>query len=208
MTSLALQTIQYAPQQRPLFDVQSGFASGTVIDTDDGPVPIDWLRAGDRVRTLDHGYQEVIWAGKDLQDWRAAGAVSLCANSPSATQTLAGHRVLVTGWKVELFFGHGQMLVEAGDLSGSERFEPDHVACDGPVLHVMLEHHSLIRANGLWVESLCPDKALQPEIEDENDDRLARFFDALDPNLKAPRPCLRGFEAAAAGLSLQDLYAD
>lgn len=39
------------------------FASGTLIETTDGPQPIENLRRGSRVMTLDHGPQTVIWAG-------------------------------------------------------------------------------------------------------------------------------------------------
>lgn len=37
------------------------FTLGTLIDTDRGPVPIEELSVGDRVATLDHGFQPIRW---------------------------------------------------------------------------------------------------------------------------------------------------
>ena len=43
----------------------SGFGGGTLIETDGGPIPVDWLRPGDRVLTFDDGLQPLRWVGRD-----------------------------------------------------------------------------------------------------------------------------------------------
>ena len=40
------------------------FCEGALIETEDGPVPIEEITIGQKVLTLDHGAQPVLWAGR------------------------------------------------------------------------------------------------------------------------------------------------
>ncbi|MGO4914152.1 Hint domain-containing protein [Pseudogemmobacter sp. W21_MBD1_M6] len=40
-------------------EAMTGFTAGTMITTLDGLIPVEWLRAGDRILTRDRGFQPV-----------------------------------------------------------------------------------------------------------------------------------------------------
>ncbi|PPB82476.1 Hint domain-containing protein [Albidovulum inexpectatum] len=57
----------YVTTQGPLLVSQLGppcFTAGTLIDTPAGPVPVEDLRPGDMVMTLDHGARPLHWVGR------------------------------------------------------------------------------------------------------------------------------------------------
>ena len=132
----------------------SGFGGGTLIATDDGYVPVDWLRPGDHVLTYQDGFQKVRWIGRDclIERPRNTAAVKLPAGEvpekPNAHGTLlaARHRVLLTGWQVELHFGMDTIFAEAHDfgfpLDHFRPTAPERTACS----LVLLDRHQIILA--------------------------------------------------------------
>ncbi|MCB2117302.1 MAG: Hint domain-containing protein [Rhodobacteraceae bacterium] len=137
------------------------FARGTYIATKRGEVRIEHLEVGDRVVTLDSGYQPVLWIGqfslRDLPQDDMPGQVEFAVGSlgrdlPNRPLTVtATHRMLIAGADVALHFGEHEALAAAGHLgsgrgsggTGAQRF-----------YHLLLPRHELILANGVWTESL------------------------------------------------------
>lgn len=142
------------------------FAKGTEIDTIDGPQLIETLQAGDLVRTLDAGFVPVKWLGctelgaSDLKRWPTLTPVRVKRGAfgqgrPEKDVVLSpNHRVLVTGWKAELFFGETEILVPVKTLVDGAAIIQDMVCADTSYFHLLLESHQIVHASGLLSESL------------------------------------------------------
>jgi phage gp46-like protein len=133
------------------------FARGTRIATKQGPVAVEDLRPGMRVQTADNGYRELIWTGR----WRVHGRAE---NAPVhiAPGALGNDRAL------EVSAQH-RMVVRPrqGGLRGQEVLLPAKALLDLPGitraprpriewLHLMLERHEIVFAEGARAESLLP----------------------------------------------------
>lgn len=142
------------------------FATGTLIDTPDGPRPVELLKAGDRVITRDHGAQVLLWAGHmqldgarlDLQpNLRPIriSAGSLAPGYPSRDLVLSPqHRVLVRSNIVQRMFGLREILVAAKHLTGLPGIEVMHPPNGVGYHHLLLDRHQILRSEGAWTESL------------------------------------------------------
>ena len=165
-------SVNLAPAQPvPADDGVICFANDTMIATPSGDVPISQLGAGDLVLTRDNGPQPVLWLGKTtlsglafrrhphlrpirlrrgaLQDGRPCD--DLCV-SPQ-------HRVLVEGAQARDLFGAPEVLVEATDLVDYKTVLPDLALHGVTYMHLLLEAHQVIYANGLPSESFHPASA-------------------------------------------------
>lgn len=187
------------------------FASDALISTPTGPVPIARLAPGDRVLTRDNGPQAVLWVGQTTLSGLALrrhphlrpirlrrGALEhgrpeedLCV-SPS-------HRILVEGPHARELFGCDEVLARACDLVDYHGIAPDTALHGVTYVHLLLEAHQVIFANGLPTESFHP--ALAPETTlRQHRHALRQISDALTeaPASYGPtvRRCLDAGEAA------------
>lgn len=191
--------------QGPLLLTQLGppcFTPGTLIDTPEGPVPVEDLRPGMTVCTRDHGAQPLRWIGR--QHHRAEGAfapVRFMAGALGNTRDLLvsqQHRMLLTGWRAELLFGEPEVLAPARHLVNGDTI---HLRHGGEVeyIHLLFDRHEIVTAEGIPSESFYPlgsvaeaDRALQAELH-------ALFPDATHRSGQArwrlARPVLRAHEA-------------
>ena len=198
------------PSQRP---ARRGgvicFLPGTLIDTPQGPRPVEMLDQGDPVLTRDNGVQPVIWRGETqlggaelylhphLRPVRiAAGALAgLAADKgalPRADLLVSpGHRVLIRD--PDALFGTGELLVAAADLEDGRRVRRDFAASRVTYVHLMLPGHEVISANGLPCESFHPALA-DPAVLDWHARSIERACPGLlaDPQRLGPpaRRCL------------------
>lgn len=138
----------------------SGFGPGVVVETTEGPQPVEWLRPGDLLLTRDHGYRPVIWAGRSpLSDTPAVriAAGALGNRIPDRDLVLSpGHHVLLRSPQIELHFATEEVLVPVSDIateeeSGMSLADPAYGYC-----HILMGQHELILAEGVWLESLFP----------------------------------------------------
>jgi len=144
------------------------FTPGTRIRTGNGDVPIENLGIGDRVLTRDDGPQEVQWSGHRrmsgarlfaMPDQRPirmrAGALGV--DRPDADLIVSPeHRVLVTGRAAVDLWGEHEVLIRAADLVGDSRVTVDHSLRETFYIHLMLDRHEVVWANGLEVETFHP----------------------------------------------------
>lgn len=155
--------------------------TGTMIATDEGPQPIDWLRPGDRVLTRDNGYQQLLWLGQHTMPRRApAQTRPLCLAAGGFGPALPernllaspGCGILLAGPELELWFGESEMLAQARHLA------PDAEGGSGrQVLYSLLfAGPEVILAEGLWVASVHADAAYVSLLPD-------RVRGALAPRL-------------------------
>lgn len=176
------------------------FAAGTRIETERGMTPIEQIRVGDLVFTLDRGLQPVRWRG-------ARGVPALDKRAPirfapgaigNSRELLVSpqHKVLVSGWRAELFFGEEEVLVPALSLINADTI---HRAPRRSVVyhHLMFDAHEILLAEGIPTESFYPgDYILQND--DLRDEVMALFPEMIGqagPGWHTARAVLHGREA-------------
>jgi hypothetical protein len=144
------------------------FAPGTRIATPDGVRQIEDLRPGDKVLTRDNGPQPVLWTGHrrmtgarlyalpHLRPVRLrAGALGL--ERPEEDLVVSPHhRMLVQGPAARALFNTPEVLVRARDLLNDKTICIDHSLRDVTYVHLLLESHNIVWANGLETESFHP----------------------------------------------------
>ena len=158
------------------------FAAGTMIATPRGACPIEMLRPGDLIETVDSGPKPVIWTGQrrmsgarlyvmpHLRPVRIRNA-ALGGGRPDLDLLVSPqHRLLMRGASATALFGSPEVLVRACDLVGDSGVTIDHDVRDVTYVHIMLESHHLVLANGLESESFHP---------------LSAALDTLDPAQRA-----------------------
>ncbi|MFN3936813.1 MAG: Hint domain-containing protein [Gemmobacter sp.] len=176
------------------------FVAGTRIGTPAGPMPVERLRPGDLVLTRDRGAQPLVWTGS-----RSVAGVGRFAPIRFARGVLGNsrplfvspqHRMLVTGWRAELFFGQEEVLAAARHLVDGKAVVA--VPCATVSYHhIMFDRHEIVLAEGALTESFHPgDHAMMadPAIRGE----ILSLFPELDRNRAAmptARAVLRGPEA-------------
>ncbi len=180
------------------------FGAGTLIETEDGPMPIEEIEVGMRVRTRHDGYQPVRWHG--VRTFAAIGPMAPVVFEPGAIGNARElvlspqHRVAISGWKAELMFGETDALVPA------IHFVDDHkimrrVGGTIEYHHLMFDRHQIVFAEGVEAESLHPgirtldklDAAARAELL-EIFPEIAEVEGAYGPSV---HPSLKGFEARA-----------
>lgn len=177
------------------------FAAGTLIETERGMTPVEKIEIGDLVRTLDNGLQVVRWHGV-----RSTSALSNRAPIRFAPNAMGNdrellvspqHKILLSGWRAELFFGEEEVLVAAAHLVNADtihRAPRRHVEYH----HLMFDRHEILLADGVLTESFYPgDYILQDD--DLRDEVLALFPEMIGtagPDWETARPVLRGKEAS------------
>ncbi len=161
------------------------FASGTLIETDQGPVPVEGIAPGCLVRNMDGEFMPVRWAGH--RHFSAAQltlnphlrpvtikAGALGKNQPSQDLTVSPqHRVFLSDWRAELLFGGTSFLVPAIGLCNDQTIRQELPDTGVTYHHLLFDQHEVIRANGQWAESLFPGPHTLSTL---TEDQLAELF--------------------------------
>lgn len=188
------------------------FAAGSLIDTALGPRPVETILEGDLIVTQANGLQPVRWIGRRILDSLdlarhpqllpvriAAGALG--DGLPYCDLALSPqHRVQISDWRSELYFGAPDVLVAVKHLVDGAGVR---VVDDAPTVtyfHLLFDRHEIIRANGLWSESLhLGDMALEalPDAAREEIDQIFPDAPKHAQTRETASMVLHGFEAAA-----------
>lgn len=142
------------------------FTAGTRIATPDGPIEVQDLVSGDRVLTRDAGVQRLRWVGHrkvsaqeiaarpELRPVRiSAGALG--AGMPTADLVLSRqHRVLIDDWRAQHLFGEAEVLAPSVGLLNLAGVQADPAPQGVHFVHLLLDTHELVLANGAWAETL------------------------------------------------------
>jgi len=180
----------------------SCFTPGTLITVPNGSCPIETLTEGDMVETLDDGAQPIrmilrgtFRAFGDFAPIRFdAGAIG----NKRPLMVSPQHRMLITGWKAELFCGQEEMLVAAKHLVNDRnitRVEGGTV----DYIHLLFDRHQIVFGGGVPSESYFPGAAEMPK-NDETLQELCALFPSLKTtaalDLAMARPVMARREAA------------
>ncbi len=183
------------------------FGPGTMIATQNGEIPVEWLDTSDMVLTRDNGFQPILWIGRsrmprgyfrqypdEIPIELPVGALG--RGCPSHPLRLTGdHRVLIRAPQAELLFFCDEVLAPAkawADAGRAQRTDPD-----GQIVltHILLAQHHAIMAEGAWVESMFPGKETLRRV---GADVVATLEALLGPDmytLQTARPSLTRKEA-------------
>ncbi len=184
------------------------FVTGTRIGTAAGPRPVETLRPGAVVLTLDHGPQPVLWAGSTPVG--GTPRATLPAFAPVRIRADAfgpgrpardlhvsrQHRILVGGWRAELLFGTDEALFPAAGLIDGRAIAPDRPAGAWSYHHILLPRHGIVFAEGLAAETLLPRDACLASLSAEARAGLARILPDIRAYGPPARPILRRWEGA------------
>ena len=152
------------------------FTAGTWIDTPDGVALVEDLQVGDLVLTQDNGPQPVRWIGKRTVSGRGAYAPVLfkagAIGNSRDLRVSPQHRMVLQGWRAELYFGEDAVLCAAINLLNDSSILKD--PCENvEYIHLMFDQHEIIFAEGAPSESflvgeyLCGDgTALLAEMQE------------------------------------------
>ncbi len=143
------------------------FTPGTLIATPKGEVPVESLKAGDRVITRDNGIQEIRWTGQKALGWKELAANphlkpvlirqgSLGNGLPERDMMVSpNHRMLVANDRTALYFDEHEVLVSAKHLVAGLGIQAiDSIGTT--YIHFMFDRHEVVLGNGAWTESFQP----------------------------------------------------
>ena len=178
------------------------FAKGTLIETDRGDVAIENLALGDRIRTMDAGFQPLRWIGtRSVPATKELAPICISKGALGNTKTLEvspNHRMLISGWRAEMFFGCDEVLVAARDLVDGDRI---FRRTGGMVnyYHMLFDDHQIVFANSCPSESLHPGPMAMDALGTAARREILEIFPelaALDgPARQTARMCLKSYEA-------------
>lgn len=176
------------------------FTAGTLIQTPAGLRKVERLEVGDAVVTKDNGSCRIIWIGsRTVKGSGNFAPIHISKGALGNRRELVvspQHRMLISGWQAKLLFGETEVLVAAKHLVNGDTIY--RAPCDQVTyLHLMLDEHQIIFAEGAATESLDPTSPFL--VEDPGFSReLATLFPELTLNPLVTAPCarmvLRGYE--------------
>lgn len=196
------------------------FTPGTMIRTASGQAPIEVLRPGDSILTKDNGAQEVLWTGNrrmsgarlhvmpHLRPIRfRMGAMGI--GRPDRDLLVSPrHRMLVTGPAARALFNTSEVLVAAEDLVNGGAIAVDHLLREVTYIHILLERHQVVWANGLETESFHPGMAALDGLEARARAELLDLVPGADADPEAyGAPARRNLTGAEAAILQHDIAA-
>ncbi len=170
------------------------FVRGTLIDTAEGPKKIEEIAAGDLVRTQDHGLQPVRWIGASTVRGTGQNApIQIRKGALGNDRDLwvsPQHRMLLSGWQLELLFAEPEALVPAKMLVNDQSIlqtEVDQVE----YFHMMFDTHEIVFAEGAPSESFHPGRMGMGTFSEETRAEIFRLFPQLETGLETYGPSAR-----------------
>ncbi len=171
------------------------FVEGTLIATENGPVPVEDLRVGQKVKTFEGRFAPISWIGErrfeaaelEMHPWLRPIQIKPDAFGPGTPNrdlfVSPQHKLCLSGWQAELFFGESEILVPACFLiNGDSVCRVDNL---NPVryFHFVLDRHEIIFAEGLAAETLCIGQMALAGFDKEQRRELQAFLSGVDENL-------------------------
>ncbi|MEM9211753.1 MAG: Hint domain-containing protein [Pseudomonadota bacterium] len=142
----------------PFVDVYC-FGAGTHIQTPNGEIRIENLKAGDSIIGKDGGHKTLRWVGsKRVKAERQLAPIIIQKHALGNHSDLIlspQHRVLIQGWRAELLFGMKEVLVPAKALLNGDTI---YRRAGGWITyyHLLFDTHEIVYSNGVPSESFHP----------------------------------------------------
>lgn len=164
------------------------FTPDTRIATPSGARLIDELRPGERVLTRDNGPQEILWMGRRRMSGARLHAMphlrpirfrngALGHGRPDGDLLVSPHhRMLLRGAAAQALFSTDEVLATAADLVNDQSILVDHGLREVTYVHLLLERHNILWANGIESESFHPANCALEAIEESQRAGLLRLM--------------------------------
>ena len=171
------------------------FAAGTLIATKCGLVDIARLSVGDKVCTMDHGYQPVRWIG--ARKVQAVGKFAPIRFSRGAlgqglpTRDLRvspQHRILVRSKIARRMFGSFEVLLAAKKMLGLPGVSVDRSANHVTYWHILFDRHEIVFSEGAATESFYTGGQALTGIGTQARDEIFALFPELEKPENPPVP--------------------
>jgi len=168
------------------------FTPGTRIRTPDGLTLIEDLREGDRVQTKDNGAQEIQWIGSrkmsgarlfampKLRPVRITADILGHGRPDQDLLVSPEHRIVVQGAVAQELFNTSEVLVAAKDLINGDSIRVDLKVRQVTYVHLLLDQHEVVWANGVETESFHPASAALSTLDDQDRARLLAAHPELE----------------------------
>ncbi|WP_170466170.1 Hint domain-containing protein [Ruegeria arenilitoris] len=194
------------------------FVKGTLIETENGPCPVEDLSVGDRVRVSSGELLPILWIGEKTLSADALGRNPrlrpVCIKKGAIGKGLPDrdlyvspqHRILLEGWRAELLFGEPRVFAAAIHLVNDSTIR--QVRSTEPVtyFHIACSRHAILMSHGLPTESLFLGDMALLAFDREDVDELRTIFPELSgpaSNWKQTRVrCLKRPEVEALNSTL------
>ena len=179
------------------------FVAGTMIRTPNGEVPIEELNVGDHVQTLSGGCAPILWHGQSTVSpgmQRRAPALRAihigrgAIGNDRPLEVSQQHRILIQGYKAELWFGEPEVLVPAKALLRFDRVSFCRSDTEISYHHILLSGHQVVFSNGIPSESLFLGEQLSAGYVDEIETLFPELWQKRKYH-KAAKPIVRFREA-------------
>lgn len=175
------------------------FAAEAQLCTERGPRPAVQLQPGDRVWTLDAGWQALVWVGHVRASGQGGHRAPVLVppgvlGARAPLRLSARHLVLLRSPRAELLFGTSEVLLPAAALCGVAGVR--RAPCTRVTwVHLMTGEHQLLSASGVLCESYRPAPRAQASLTRGQWDGLRKVWDGRA--MPAARPVLRRWQARA-----------
>ncbi len=170
------------------------FTPETQLMTPDGVRQISALRPGEMVLTRDNGPQPILWMGHrrmsgarlyampHLRPIRfRAGALGI-GRPQDDLLVSPQHRMLIKGAAAQALFNTSEVLVAAEDLINDTSILVDHALREVTYVHVLLDQHNIVWANGLETESFHPSNTALESVEESQRAGLLQILPDIGQN--------------------------
>ncbi len=196
------------------------FTPGTWLTTPGGPRRIETLRPGDLIETRDNGAQPVLWSGHRKMSGARLYAMphlrpirfrsgALGTGRPDQDLLVSPqHRMLVRGPSALALFNTPEVLVAAENLVNDLSVTVDHSTREVVYVHILLERHNIVWANGLETESFHPSNTALDMIEAGQRAGLLQLLPGIADNPQAYGDyARRNLSASEAAILRHDMAA-
>lgn len=168
------------------------FTGGTMIEmASGGAVPIETLKSGDLVLTVDNGPQEIRWIGaqsisaQQLKDSPKLRPICISAGAlgpkvPNQDLCISPqHRILVRSKIAQRIFERPEVLVAAKQLTHIEGIGISTCNKDLTYYHILFDQHEVVISNGAQTESLFTGPEALKTLSDDARKEIFSIFPEL-----------------------------
>ena len=170
------------------------FTANTLIETNEGNKPVENLRPGDLIATMDNGYQPIRWIGSTARDAVDLAhhpklkpvripAGALGGGLPKRDLTVSRqHRVLIRSKIAQRMFGAEEVLIPAIKLVGLAGIEIVEDCDSVTYFHILFDKHQVIFSEDAPTESLFAGPVALQSVSPE----ARKEIETLFPEITAP----------------------